>query len=184
MVLPKSEPKPEPKTEAAKPESVKRVVAHEPTPPKAEPTPVPPPVTPAPSPISTPTSEIPPAPTPAPSTPPSPPVAQPVTSTSGKPTPVSQDEGSSDIVALSRSKPNYPRRAVQAGLEGWVKLSFIVTADGQVRDIKVLDANPPRIFDQEAMRAIREWTFQPRKLGGKPVDGKAIQTVEFKLSAQ
>jgi protein TonB len=164
------EPKPQP--------VVKQQVT--PSPPKPQPTPTPiaksaapspiatPPVTP-PAPVSPPVNAAP-APTP-------PPVAAPA-----KPAVQPPNAGSSDIVAVNRSKPNYPRRAIQAGLEGWVKLSFTVTADGQVKDIKVLDSNPPRLFDDEAMRAIQQWTFKPRKQDGKAVEGTAIQTVEFKLS--
>ena len=172
------------KVEAIQPEPTPQPVKQQvtPSPPKPQPTPTPIAKSTAPSPIATPPAQ-PPAPpslpinsAPAP-TPPAPALPVP-----NKPVVQPSASGSSDIVAINRSKPNYPRRAVQAGIEGWVKLSFTVTADGQVKDIKILDANPPRLFDDEAMRAIQQWTFKPRKLDGKAVEGTAIQTVEFKLS--
>lgn len=160
------EPKPQPVTK--------------PSPPRVQPTPTPIAKNTAPSPIATPLAEPPPPPAPPTNTAPTPP--QPVTPVPSKPVIDPPTSGNSDIVALNRSKPNYPRRAAQAGIEGWVKLSFTVAADGQVKDIKILDANPSRLFDEEAMRAIRQWTFKPRKLDGKPVEGTAVQTVEFKLN--
>jgi protein TonB len=174
------------KVEAVQPEPKPQPVVKQqvtPTPPKPQPTPTPIAKSAAPSPIATPPV--------TPPSPASPPVAAapaptppPAASAPAKPVAQPPSAGNSDIVAVNRSKPNYPRRAIQAGLEGWVKLSFTVTADGQVRDIKVIDANPPRLFDDEAMRAIQQWTFKPRKQDGKPVEGTAIQTVEFKLSDQ
>lgn len=173
------------KIETIQPEPKPQSVA-KPSPPRVQPIPAPPIPTPiakntAPSPIAIPPAEPPPPAAPPANAAPTPP--QPVTPVPSKPVldppPTS---GNSDIVALNRSKPNYPRRAAQAGIEGWVKLSFTVAADGKVNDIKILDANPPRLFDAEAKRAIQEWTFKPRNLDGKPVEGTAVQTVEFKLN--
>ena len=174
------------KVEAVQPEPKPQPVVKQqvtPSPPKPQPTPTPIAKSTAPSPIATPPV--------APPTPASPPVnaapaptPPPAASAPAKPAVQPPSSGSSDIVAVNRSKPNYPRRAIQAGIEGWVKLSFTVTADGQVKDIRILDANPPRLFDDEAMRAIQQWTFKPRKQDGKPIEGTAIQTVEFKLSDQ
>lgn len=172
------------KVEAIQPEPTPQPVKQQvtPSPPKPQPTPTPITKSTAPSPIATPPVQ-PPAPPSAPiNSAPAPTLPAPALPAPSKPAVQPPASGSSDIVAINRSKPNYPRRAVQAGIEGWVKLSFTVTADGQVKDIKILDANPPRLFDYEAMRAIQQWTFKPRKLDGKAVEGTAIQIVEFKLS--
>ncbi|MEZ9547650.1 energy transducer TonB, partial [Vibrio crassostreae] len=62
-------------------------------------------------------------------------------------------------------------------------MSFTIDETGRPMDIQVTDANPRRMFEREAMRALKKWKYQP-----KVVDGKAIaqvgQTVklEFKLA--
>ena len=83
----------------------------------------------------------------------------------------------SDSVPLVRVPPQYPVRASERGIEGWVVLRFTITATGTVRDPVVLDAKPKRIFDRAAIRAIKKWKYRPRV-----VDGVAVErTEEVKL---
>lgn len=86
-------------------------------------------------------------------------------------------------VPLYRVEPRYPARALKQGAEGFVVMSFTIDPQGRPTDVAILDAKPRRLFEKEAIRALRKWKYQP-----KVVDGKAIaqvgQTVrlEFKLS--
>ncbi len=75
----------------------------------------------------------------------------------------------------------YPQRALRQRIEGWVELTFTVTATGDVADIKVIDSQPRREFDREATRALGQWKFKPRITNGKPVSASARQRLEFKL---
>jgi hypothetical protein len=45
----------------------------------------------------------------------------------------------------------------------------------------VIAAEPPRIFNREAMRAILRWKFRPRIVDGQPVSREAEQVIEFKI---
>jgi protein TonB len=84
----------------------------------------------------------------------------------------------SDSVPLVRVPPQYPIRAAERGIEGWVVLRFTITATGTVENPVVLDANPKRIFDRSAIRALKKWKYRPRI-----VDGVAVNRVEeVKLS--
>jgi len=51
-----------------------------------------------------------------------------------------------DIVPLVRVDPEYPPRAKQRGIEGWVEVEFTITKVGTVRDERVLNSNPPRVL--------------------------------------
>lgn len=97
----------------------------------------------------------------------------------------SQQSGAaqSGIVPLVRIQPRYPARAAMAKVEGWVELSFTITPTGGVVDVRVTDSNPPRIFDQEARRALLKWKFKPRVVDGVPVPQRATQRMDFRLSA-
>ncbi len=86
-----------------------------------------------------------------------------------------------DIIPLVRIQPQYPRQAAIAKLEGWVKVEFTITAIGTVKDPKVIEAEPSRVFDREAIRAILKWKFKPRVVDGVAVDRRATQIIEFKL---
>lgn len=75
-----------------------------------------------------------------------------------------------DATPIVRIEPKYPVQAARDGKEGWVRLSFTIDELGGVTDIKVIEAQPKRIFDREARRALRKWKYKP-----KIVDGKAIR---------
>ena len=94
----------------------------------------------------------------------------------------SPGQGDGEVVPLVRIAPQYPRKAAMAGTEGWVKLEFTITEAGTVVDPVVLEAQPPRTFNRAAIRAILRWKFKPKIEDGKPVQRRATQVIEFKLS--
>lgn len=75
-----------------------------------------------------------------------------------------------DATPIVRIEPKYPIQAARDGKEGWVTLSFTINEIGGVEDVEVVEAEPKRIFDKEARRALRKWKYRP-----KVVDGKAIR---------
>ncbi len=81
-----------------------------------------------------------------------------------------------DVKALRRPPPEYPRAAILGGISGWVKLRFTVTAEGTTRDIQVVAAEPPRVFDQAALDAAAGFAYSPRIEGGLPVDRPDVET--------
>lgn len=90
-------------------------------------------------------------------------------------------QGDGDLIPLVRIAPRYPRKAALAKKEGWVKVEFIVTELGTVTDVNVVDAEPRRLFDRAAKKAIMKWKFKPSIVDGKPVPRKMVQIIEFKL---
>jgi protein TonB len=86
-----------------------------------------------------------------------------------------------DIIPVVVIRPMYPRDAALQGLEGWVKVEFTITEVGTVKNPRVLDADPPRIFNREALRAILKWKFKPRVVDGVAVERQATQTIDFSL---
>lgn len=87
------------------------------------------------------------------------------------------------VMPLYRVEPRYPQRALKRGLEGYVIMKFTIDSTGKPVDIEVVESNPSRVFDREAMRALTKWKYQP-----KTQDGQAVpqydQSVklEFKLA--
>ena len=86
-----------------------------------------------------------------------------------------------DIIPIVVIRPMYPREAAMKGQEGWVKVEFTITAIGTVKDARVIDSNPPRVFNREAIRAILKWKFKPRVVDGVAVDRTATQIIDFNL---
>ncbi len=129
----------------------------EPPPPVSTPAPAPQPVAtaPAPAPVAAPPPA--PAPTPAPR------------------------GATTDLAAVNVATPTYPQQAARNRAEGWVEVEFTVTAEGSVENVRVVRADPPRIFDREAVRSIERSTFKPRVENGVPVSSSGRRRIEFKL---
>ncbi|MDJ0911859.1 MAG: TonB family protein [Woeseiaceae bacterium] len=72
--------------------------------------------------------------------------------------------------AIERSSPRYPQRELRSGDQGWVALSYVVTASGEVIDPVVEDSSGNRAFEQEAMNTVEKWNFEPATF-----DGEAVQ---------
>jgi len=89
-----------------------------------------------------------------------------------------------DIIPLVVIRPMYPRDAAMKGIEGWVKVEFTITELGTVKDPRVIDADPPRIFNREALRAILKWKFKPRIVDGVAVERTASQIIGFDLEQE
>lgn len=88
-----------------------------------------------------------------------------------------------DANPIVRITPNYPIQAARDGLEGWVKLSFSISEIGAVVDAKVIGSEPAKIFDREALKALKRWKYRPKVQNGSAVI-QENQTVvlEFYLS--
>ena len=119
----------------------------------------------------------------APALPPLQAAAQPAPS---PPAPVSAPPpGSAEEVApLVDIPPEYPRRALAAGIEGQVTLQFTVNAEGRVENIRILSAEPPGVFERAARRAVSRWRFAPRRENGVAVSREVSKTMNFRLEGR
>jgi len=86
-----------------------------------------------------------------------------------------------DIIPVVVIRPMYPREAAISGTQGWVKVEFTITEVGTVKNPRVIDAKPPRVFNREAIRAILKWKFKPRVVDGIAVERRATQVIDFTL---
>lgn len=97
-------------------------------------------------------------------------------------TPAGHDKAATPLV---RIEPKYPPAAARDGINGWVRLRFNIGADGRVTDVKVLAAEPRRVFDQEAMRALKNWKYQPKLENGRAVAQSDLEVqLDFRLDQQ
>ncbi|MCG8556236.1 MAG: energy transducer TonB [Proteobacteria bacterium] len=82
------------------------------------------------------------------------------------------------LVPTTRVRPAYPRKAVGYGVEGWIDAAFTVTAQGSVKDIVVVGAEPPGMFEDAAAEALSKWRYKPPTYNGKPV-ARACERVKL-----
>jgi len=87
-----------------------------------------------------------------------------------------------DVIPIVRIEPQFPREALIEGISGYVLVEFTIEPDGTVSDPNVLESEPRRMFDRNAIRAIYKWKFKPRIVDGKPVARRATQRLDFNLN--
>ena len=82
---------------------------------------------------------------------------------------------------VTRVAPEYPALARQRRIEGWVELEYVVGVDGRVRDVRVLDSYPNRVFDSAAERSLLRWQFVPGTRDGEPSETVGRTRLDFAL---
>lgn len=88
-----------------------------------------------------------------------------------------------EYLPIVKVKPVYPRRAQTRGIEGYVLLEFTVTKTGAVVDPKVVESEPPGIFDRAAMNAAVKFKYKPKVVNGEPIDvAGVLNRVTFELA--
>ena len=86
-----------------------------------------------------------------------------------------------DYLPIVRVAPVYPSRALSRGLEGFVDMSFTVTATGTVKDPIVLQSTSS-LFERAATRAVLKFKYKPRVVDGIPVEVVGVKTrITFEL---
>ena len=84
--------------------------------------------------------------------------------------PLHAQESATPPVPLELPAMNSPTDALNTPTEGWIKLRYMVRADGTLADVRVLDAMPPQLPTQGVLEAAQQWKFTPAEYGGKPID--------------
>ncbi len=85
------------------------------------------------------------------------------------------------LIPIVKIPPIYPAMAMRNNIQGWVKVRFLVTDKGQVKNIHVVKAVPKDIFNNSVIRCISRWKFKPGTIGGVPVNTMAETIIRFKL---
>jgi TonB family protein len=77
-------------------------------------------------------------------------------------------------------EPAFSSSSKEAFVEGVVRISTVVKADGVPSDIHIAKGLNSE-EDQKAMEAVGKWRFQPGTKNGKPVNVRVTVEVEFRL---
>lgn len=76
--------------------------------------------------------------------------------------------------------PTYPYEMSRAGINGSVVLEFIINTNGDVTQAQVMKSSH-REFEVPAQQALLKWKFKPGRRGGRAVNTRASQLIEFNL---
>jgi len=78
--------------------------------------------------------------------------------------------------------PGYPELARQQGYEGVVLVAAEILADGRVGKALVSKSSGYAILDQSAVKAVKQWKFEPAKKAGVPCKTWAELPIKFVIN--
>jgi TonB family protein len=78
--------------------------------------------------------------------------------------------------------PQYTPEAMKARIQGAVLMEVVVLKDGTVGDVEVTQSlDTVHGLDDQAVKAVKQWVFDPGKKDGEPVPVRVNVEVTFKL---
>ena len=80
---------------------------------------------------------------------------------------------------ISDVKPQYTPLARSTRIEGRVVLLAVIDTDGRIRNVRALQGLPG--LTAEAIKAVRQWRYEPATLNGTPVPVFFNLTINFTL---
>jgi TonB family protein len=97
--------------------------------------------------------------------------------------------GAQEVVeaSLTRLKGidlDYPRDALKKSIEGWVDLSYVVTTEGKVTNVKVLGSSPQGVFEAAATNALSRVRYKPQTQDGKAIAVSTKLRIAFHMAKQ
>jgi outer membrane biosynthesis protein TonB len=72
-----------------------------------------------------------------------------------------------ESIVVHRVDPIFPRRDMAAKVWGTVVVAFEISKEGKVRHAMAVSG--PKLLKPPILAAVRQWTFQPSVLRGKPI---------------
>ena len=81
---------------------------------------------------------------------------------------------------VNKVMPKYPLEAKQQHITGKVSYNALIGTDGQIVDLHLITGEA--ILADAALQALKQWTYQPTLLNGKPVEVVAQIDVNFTLA--
>lgn len=85
-------------------------------------------------------------------------------------------------VLLSNPKPSYPRWAVNKGIEGVVRIKFLVDKKGRVSNSLILESSGYPVLDSAANNFVFSLKYSPAEVDGKPHNVWVSMAFEYILN--
>lgn len=90
---------------------------------------------------------------------------------------------SSALIPMVKVQAQCPLQAIQGGVNGTIQIYLIVNPNGKVSNAKVVRDTNNKMFNKEALKAIRRWQFKPKIINGIPVEQAGEIEMEFICNA-
>jgi TonB family protein len=92
-------------------------------------------------------------------------------------------EAGTNLHSVDARPPRYPAGELRAGRGGYAVVKLLVGEDGRVLERSTVDATNEQ-FSKAALKAARDWRFEPLLINGRPARGEIYLPISFALSGQ
>jgi periplasmic protein TonB len=82
-------------------------------------------------------------------------------------------------VASTFERPRYSSKAKRKGVEGVVVVSFVITENGTIKNLKVVSGAPELV--EMVLKWAPTWRYKPAMKDGKPIQWAKKETIRFRL---
>jgi TonB family protein len=87
--------------------------------------------------------------------------------------------GYREVLPNSTRQPNIPEYAWKNKIDGWVLVTFTVNTKGEVENVRVLDAQPRGVFEDNVIASVSHWIYDPADFHGRKVKAQLTQRIEL-----
>jgi protein TonB len=112
-------------------------------------------------------------------TPPPPPPPPPAAASKQPPPRINKGGDAEMAFLISKVPPVYPKAAIDARVQGTVKLKTVIDTDGSV--IEATYVSGPTMLVQASIDCVKQWKFKPALLQGVPAQVECTFEVSFHL---
>lgn len=92
---------------------------------------------------------------------------------------VSESDRTTHPVPVAQPRPAYPSDAKNEGVEGTVRVQFLIKTDGSIGDVRVLGGDSR--LSSAVVEAVKRWKYQPATFEGRPVATWRTAAFPFRL---
>lgn len=80
---------------------------------------------------------------------------------------------------LGKPRMEYPTQAKSKGIKGYVVVQAEIDVTGEVLKLSILKSEPAGVFDQDVLKNVKTWKFQPEMIQGQLAKGLWTQKIRF-----
>lgn len=82
---------------------------------------------------------------------------------------------------LKFQRPVYPKNLRERDIEGKVILKLLIDKEGKVQEIQIFESSGYKMFDQIAIKTVRQWRFKPARKGNQQRGSWVLIPINFQI---
>jgi protein TonB len=82
---------------------------------------------------------------------------------------------------IQQTRITYPSMAKKNNVEGRVVVNVLIGTNGKASKMEIVESEPEGVFDENAMKSLKNWKFRPGIKGGELVPTWVKIPLSFKL---